>query len=511
MKKISNLDHTSRVLVTASLIGIVSSLLGWYFFVNRSRLGQEDSTPVATVTFHKNDTRVKRASDIHWNVLSTESVDCYLDDRIFTGNNSEATVEFPGGAKLRLHPNSLVLLSNDMVELDSGTLDIDITGEKEISIKSFGEKIKAEKGSQIRIVNAKSGKKFIPLNSAAKEIPLTTFLKTVKVDKPTAEAGPVPEEPELQAIPLEIRLPDSTLDFNEATSFIAVLDDPNAAEEYDYVIKNDQGIVKEGKTSSQQIEITTLPDGPYTLSVAAKLKGKVITEALKTFTARMKSLAPPTIIGSYRFFADKINDVPLKWEGPAEVEYDIEISDKTREKVLYSTRLRDTGLTHRLPKGPGIYYFRVRYTSKSGLSKSPFSEYAEIEIEDKVSLIRRPLMLRPKGEKVELKKSKVQFTWEEPDPALTYFLELYQDRKGRPYKVIQVKNGKYEHTFENKNATYWWRIFGKSPFGNTTRDETRFSVTVTVPESRPAAQSKVDNGIDFIQLRGRKRVQDSEW
>lgn len=537
MNGISKLDSTSRVLVIVSLFGIVGSLMGWLFISNRQILNEDGGEPVANVTFHKNDTRVKRAHDIHWNPL-TDTIDCYRDDRIFTGADSEATVKFPGGVELKLHPNSLILLSKDMVELDSGTLDINITGDEGIAVKSFGEKIEAKSGAKIRLVNSKTTKKFIPLNPAAKNISLTTFLKTIKVepDSPVAPNAEV-EIVVPKVLPLAIKMPESSLDFNEAPGFTAELDDPNSSEEYEYVIKNEKAVLKEGKTTTQQIVIGQLPDGAYTLSVAAKIRGKVINEALMPFTVQMRSLNPPTVLGSYRFFADELTDVPLEWSGPLNTEYEVEITDNKKQQVLYHSRVKDMGINYRPPKGPGNYFFRVRYQSKSGLNMSPFSDHSEIEVQDKVTLIRRPLMARPKDENVELNQGKLRFTWEEPDPTLTYSLELFREGNGKPFKVLKVTGGKLVHKLEQQKGTYWWRIVATSNYGNTTPDKAMYRFTVSVPEAkkpepkkpepkrpepkkpepkkpgpeRPATDKRPKGGIDFIQLRGRKRVQDSEW
>ncbi|HXH73574.1 MAG TPA: hypothetical protein VNJ08_01315 [Bacteriovoracaceae bacterium] len=520
MKGISKLDGTSRTLVFLSFVGIIASLLGSYYLANRSTLSLEDRDPIASITFSKNDTRVKRSSDVHWNNI-TGAVDCYKNDRVFTGPESEANIKFPGGMEIKLHPNSLVILSNNLIELYSGTIDINMGKEKGPDVRSFGEKFTPKKDTQFRLVQNNTQQKIIPLNAAAKEMVVQPALKEIITATPS----------ETKFAPLGIKLKSKTLDFNNTESFKAQVIDQNLSDEYQIVVKNDAGVIVKDETSENpSYDIKFLPDGQYQMTVIGKIKGKAIGEALMPFAVSSKALPALEIPGKYMSFSSKDVAVPLKWNGTDSTEYELELAEGTKETVVSTNKVDSPEFNFKITK-PGKYFWRVRY--KAGELISPYSEYSEIEIKDSVTLIKGPLMISPEHDRnYEFKAGKVNFKWREPDSKFSYTFELYDDPDATPIKSLKVSKGKLDQNFNNKNATYWWRVFATSPYGQTTPTQTKYRFTVTTEKvpvpvlaqekiagktapipwaPAPKPEGSKNDGIDYIELKGRQQAQHSEW
>jgi hypothetical protein len=125
------------------------------WFISRDTFQNSGGEKFASIITSTKDTRVKRAGSLSWANVSSP-VDCFEDDRIFTGKDSTATLEFTSGGKVTLLPNSLISLSKGFINLSSGTIEVDLK-KGSIGIESLGEKIQLGKNSKFRLESTATG------------------------------------------------------------------------------------------------------------------------------------------------------------------------------------------------------------------------------------------------------------------------------------------------------------------------------------------------------------------
>ena len=299
--------------------------------------------------------------------------------------------------------------------------------------------------------------------------------------------------------PIEIKMA-SVFDFSLNKTYKAEVKDPNSCDTYQFIVLKNQEIVADVSSPTPAHTFQKMENGLYTLKVLGSLKGKAVVEASADFEVKTSGpLQAPKIIKKNRKLFVKVMEgifnliipssmaseaiAPLSWEGPEGATYEVEIAKTPGAKALVKQQLQQTTIDFKVPK-PGTYYWRVRY--KEGDRWSPFSEYDEIKAEDKILLIKSPLMVSPAQDakaKLENEKGDVTFTWNTPYPDFEYSLEIYSSPTGQPLKVIPVTGNSKTLKFRDKPSTFYWRIVAKSTYGNITRDETkyRFSIASTQP------------------------------
>lgn len=304
--------------------------------------------------------------------------------------------------------------------------------------------------------------------------------------------------------PLEIRLASTLFDFALTQSYEAQVKDPNNCEGYQFLLLKDQQIISEVESKDPVHTFNKLEDGQYTFKVIGSLKGKPVVESTVNFEVKTSAplKAPKIIKKNRRLFVKAIENffqfiipsaaaaddavAPLSWEGhEGATTYEVEIAKTINGKAILKQQTTKTSVDFKVPT-PGTYFWRVRY--KVGERWSPFSEYDQINAEDKILLIENPIMVSPAPEtNVNLesaKKGDVTFNWSTPYPEFEYSLEIYLDPTAAPLKVIPVKGNSKTLTFKNKPATFYWRVVAKSSFGNKTKNDTLYRFAIA-PEVKP--------------------------
>lgn len=166
MNAFQKLDRNSRILLGIAVFGIILSIIVMLRMSTVTNQGSE-GPKFASIISSTKDTRLKRAGSLSWSTVNGP-VDCYEDDRIFTGNDSTATVEFISGGKVTLLPNSLISLSKGFVNLSSGSIEVDLQ-KGSIGIESFGERIELGQNSKYRLESDKNGRQVTKLAADGSE------------------------------------------------------------------------------------------------------------------------------------------------------------------------------------------------------------------------------------------------------------------------------------------------------------------------------------------------------
>jgi hypothetical protein len=295
--------------------------------------------------------------------------------------------------------------------------------------------------------------------------------------------------------PIEVILPSPVFDFAFNSSYLARIKDNNNCNRYKMILRKDNRIVSEFMITQKQHSFTKIKDGSYELEVIGYIKDKPLVKTATSFQVRTSPplKAPRIKKDKHKVFvflevlydfilpsaqaAEKV--ITLSWEKKSEAAvYEFEMYKKSDQRLVQKKLLSRPQVNINLSR-PGEYIWRVRF--KSNNRWSPFSEYATIEVDDKINLIKRSLMIFPvNGQTIKSKgkTAKVKFKWAEPFPDHKYFLELFKGPDSKPIKKISVKGSAHTLKFKNKKSAYWWRIISQSTFGNLSPKTERFYFTL---------------------------------
>ena len=108
---------------------------------------------------------------------------------------------------------------------------------------------------------------------------------------------------------------------------------------------------------------------------------------------------------------------------------------------------------------PGRYFWRVREGQDGNWG--PFSDFAEIEAQDKVQVLKSPLM-----KKAFTDGENITFIWNEPYPDFDYYLEIYKQQSKTPLLSIKVKGGLKKFDPRLSDDKHYGRIKAVSAWGN---------------------------------------------
>jgi hypothetical protein len=155
---------------TIFAIAVVALLIFSYFLYDDSLLFSKSNTSamelVGNVSLSQNDVRRKGSDSFSW-IPAIKKDEVFQNDAIFTGDNSEASIQLKDGTVIKLQPNSLVTLNlkNGQMNLDLryGNLVGEIAKGSNLTIKSGAEEInltndpKEANNSKVEFSKAHSG------------------------------------------------------------------------------------------------------------------------------------------------------------------------------------------------------------------------------------------------------------------------------------------------------------------------------------------------------------------
>lgn len=327
-------------------------------------------------------------------------------------------------------------------------------------------------------------------------------------------------KPTLKTVPLAINKIPRPLDFSLIESFEIQITAPKEIENYEFLLTQGEKVIQSSKAQEPRFKIEPLPDGVYILQVtgsnqkqtltgratkeilvkkskpikappkipatipaeptaeppaenpleAPKLKNKKKVKIfVKAFNAIFNSLFPTAEAATPEYFYS------LQWEPVEGASYEVEVS-KTDQKQVILTEETTEPRYKLIISGPEAYYWRVR--TKIGDRWSPFSEYALVEVQDKVLALKSPLMISPAhGANAILKNNEMSFSWKAPVKG-TYFLEYSTDPNTRKVKRKKVSGEQETVRIEGAPQKIYWRVFVKSPYGNRNPNKQFFTSKV---------------------------------
>ncbi|RME15637.1 MAG: hypothetical protein D6797_06250, partial [Bdellovibrio sp.] len=162
-----SLGQTDKILLWVS--GSLGVLLGVFliqdqwiekiFFPQNQKLAQ-----IGQIKEIHNDVRRRQSSSLTWLSANQKEV-LYNGDSIFTGKDSEASLELEGGNFLHLEPNSLVVLDKNQKELaldlQLGSVELKLSKKKPVTLKVNNHITKVrsmKKNSVIQVKKSTEGK-----------------------------------------------------------------------------------------------------------------------------------------------------------------------------------------------------------------------------------------------------------------------------------------------------------------------------------------------------------------
>lgn len=311
--------------------------------------------------------------------------------------------------------------------------------------------------------------------------------------------------------PLEIHSFPKDMDFRLKSHYEAQVHDLNKCEEYEFTILRGEQVVTQLKTASPKLKIAKLNDGEYQLKVIGKLKNNVFTEPVtREFSVKNSApLSAPKIIKKkvklfvllntvFDFIFPSAHAAPaegpyynLQWEETPGATYEIEIAQTNPKNIIIREIVSTPNYKFVVP-GPETFYWRVR--SKVKNEWSPFSEFAVMDVQDKITRISDALMIEPQnGTVIELKgeKPSIEFSWNEPQKNATYYLEITTKADGSNARTIKVQGGSYRVAFKKFPKNLYWRVYAESQFKNRTSN-TEFYKISTVKEQN-TEETKLGN------------------
>lgn len=173
-----------------SAIGIALSLTLIYKASMQGLKEARKGDSIAQVLFPKNDTRIKHHGVLHWQQLS-DTASAQVGDTVFTGENSTTTLALNGGSEIQMNPHSVIILQDDFLDLETGSLKINLRpGEKIKTIRIAGKQVKLDRPGTFNIQNTAKGAKieFIPMGGGA----AVSLLDETKPEVETVNASPAP-------------------------------------------------------------------------------------------------------------------------------------------------------------------------------------------------------------------------------------------------------------------------------------------------------------------------------
>lgn len=513
MISFKKLDQNSRILIIIGLFGILISSIGLYYSTFEESGNISD--PIARISQMSADTRIKRSGNLHW--FSVEKpLPCQRDDLIFTGEDSTATIEFPNGDKVHLLPNSLVSISDRLLTLESGAIEVDLGGSEEFSIKTLGRVTKIKEKNKFRVIQNNLEKRIIPLTTKMPELTALNLSFESQENKNKAETIPEViasgEDTSIPTITIE-NLPEK-VDFLRNTPKIKVKSS-HPLKGLTYFLSSKEAELK-GEIDGESFTLPFLKDGLHSLKVSGQTEdGKEVSSESYTFEVNnSKPPQAPKIKGKKKvkifvyllqnFFNFLIpesyaasNQVhPLKWYSDDEGIYEIEITSKDKSKVIERKELKGDHYDFVIPY-PGNFHWRVR--QKKDGSWGPFSPFAEISAHDKIELLNAPLMKR-----ATVKGENFTFEWQEPHDDFSYVLSIYRGRTSRPELTIPVKGGRHTLRLQRNDQKIYWRISAISTWGEENKDRKKFAIqnSAVSEDSKETSLSKYHFIFRAIYLHG---------
>lgn len=335
--------------------------------------------PVATITFTQNDIRTKKKEQLIWKKANNKD-QLFLEDMVFSGNNSIVNINFEDGTKISLSENSVVEISDPggqvSLYLKSGAIS-GFVGERAKIF--FGKNSLTGRGSRIRLKVKKqepaqlevlTGK----INLTAKDQSLEVFEgKRVKFDE-NGEIG-------LSPVQIGLRTPNHNQNIeyqmDKSLKFSWTVNEGDEQFLLEIAIdENFKNIIYSKITSKRALNISHkvfLNPGLHYWRIKQGQEGKIVSSPAQF---DIKHIDPPTIIfplAEQNFTVAEqleqkkpLKNIRMRWESKLLNPYfRIKLFDRDSKREIKNTLLRRSQVDFKLPAGQ--YSWQVgNQTSKEG-------------------------------------------------------------------------------------------------------------------------------------------------
>ncbi len=295
--------------------------------------------------------------------------------------------------------------------------------------------------------------------------------------------------------PISLLIPEQPLDF--ALNPVSNLrwSDPNKCPTYQLSLRQKDALILEKTLTVRTFPLPELKDGSYELALLGRLEDGREVRTSGVITVKNSPPVPAPVIKNKKnvrlfvllrkLMGFIISDATaaesfytLKWDGIPDAEYELEII-REDNSVVVKELTRETSYRFIIP-GPEKFFWRIR--TKLGNRWSAFSERADIEILDKVTLEKDVLMLTPKNNEVMTVNSDVKsflVSWNKLEGYEDYFLEVFGSANSKKASfTTTVRGTSFLLTFGIVPRRFYWRVTAVSSFGNRSVAPVPFIVNI---------------------------------
>jgi hypothetical protein len=160
MRNIRFFDWSTKVLILSSIMGMIFGYIWWVRLGSFDDITSKDRTEIGKIVFFENDVRVKRFGSSHWMPVLSNLV-FFENDLIFTGDSSSATLSFNSGESVKVETNSLLSVSTEKIQLENGSIDINVQSQSSLKLVSFGQVVSLGKKGSVKVINTDSEKNIV--------------------------------------------------------------------------------------------------------------------------------------------------------------------------------------------------------------------------------------------------------------------------------------------------------------------------------------------------------------
>lgn len=491
----NNLSRTDKILLV--FLNIITAMM--LYLLNNEKLlitqSEEQLPQIGKFTIAKNDVRRKGYSSFAWLPSSNKDI-IHEKDSLFTGDNSQAQIDFTDGGILYVDSNSLIILSQE-----NGEINLDLKfGEFKGEIAK-GKKINITNGTEkYQITNTDTNKSVVKLGkNQFGEINLEMIQGKTKfksknnekeVSTSNGQMALTKEDlkPALLKEEVRLNLKSKTNNlFNSTTpavlagewsqSFLTdnveaqLIVKSNSNESVKSNPNESDSVFQKNLQSLQFNEVLDLKPGQYYVQVNAKNKNqKIISSNIETFIVIANP--PPEIetpINGFNYPLSKGEVLPVELKinthGIKYSRFEIETSIGNKislieiQKELFKINLN-----------LGEFKFKIRGKNETAVSDWS-KEYIFVGLEKEKTSIPAPVLVNGKTTINNESNSSFEINWKYMDDSQFAIVEVDNSSKFKNTQPIQVKGPRW--TLQNlKPGNYFYRVKAQdknlfSPYSQT--------------------------------------------
>ncbi len=459
------------------------TFLALFFDIFSQFQNKSDQPIIAKATGISNDIRLKQSQQFDW-TTTTNLQKIHLGDQIFSGENSQVSIEMSDGQKVHVFENSLIKFEEKKgvknFKISFGNVKTQVKqGEMiEISICGQVQRIVAETNDELMISN--NDNCVAPKIQFAKKLTAVVLNKKRRnlenvVDKFIVESQPKPIAPIALSPPI-LRVPLTSVWANEKSKKIEWSEVLHAS---GYVVlltdKKNSTFVQKIETKDLNFEFTPdseIDDYKYSVQAMSDQKEYFISDysvgEIQIKYLPIKIEKPENTFVMNARTADqsaKTYDYDIQWAKTSRTDhYLIEFSDdEVFTKVSESYKSKTNSWSGQFKNFEKKYY-RVKSLSASGKERTVSQSVAFVEYIKKFDLLPPVIEERSKNISLFFQKTEGQFIrlgWlnSQSDKAAKYYIEVSKDKDFKTIFKSYSVTKPYIHINESVAlGEYYWRV-----------------------------------------------------